>query len=162
LENAVSQLADSPETIPLEAKELASMNPGQLLELELYPRMALALYEFEYPINAYYAAVIANKASGKPVRNTSYSVIFRHDDVVWRMDLESDEYQLLSKVFDGVKIGRALENFSEETVSKFPGWFSRWVRNGLLAKTKKGGDDEATHSKWPSVTRSSKRRVSAL
>jgi hypothetical protein len=49
------------------------------------------------------------------------------------MELEEEEYKLLSKIFSGVNIGDALQDFNENITEKISFWFSRWIRNGLLA-----------------------------
>ncbi len=60
--------------------------------------------------------------------------MFRHDDIVWRMDLGKDEYHLLNTLFKGVKIGDALADHEESAAANLSEYFSRWMRNGLLAR----------------------------
>ena len=140
LEDAISQLADAPETIPLEPSHLEGMTPDTLMETVLHPRTALRLFAFKYPVNAYYRAVKEETAPLPPAPATSFLAVFRHEDVVWRMDLGEEEYHLLTKLFAGLPIGAALEaaqtehTLSEETLmTNLSAWFSRWMRNGLLA-----------------------------
>ncbi len=45
LETAISQLADFPETTPLELKHLEGITPEKLMESVLYPRIALFGFE---------------------------------------------------------------------------------------------------------------------
>ena len=133
LENAVSQLTDPQETIPLEPKHLEGMTPETLMESVLYPRKALELFAFDYPVNRFYREVKEEKTPVAPAREKTLTVVFRHDDVVWRMDLEEAEYALLCTLFGGVTVGQALESFDESVAEKLSAWFSRWMRNGLLA-----------------------------
>ncbi|OYW14219.1 MAG: DUF2063 domain-containing protein [Rhodospirillales bacterium 12-54-5] len=140
MENAISQLTDPAETIPLSPEHLAGMTPEILMESVLHPRAALQLFAFEYPINSYYLAVKEEKQPAPPAPQKSYLVVFRHDDVVWRMDVEENEYRLLEKLFAGQPIGIALEALQSELdasddqlVGELSHWFSRWMRNGLLA-----------------------------
>jgi len=133
LENAISQLTDPEETIPLEPSHLEGMTPEALMESELYPRKALQLFAFEYPVNDYFQSVQDDQAPKKPELEKSFIAVFRHEDVVWRMGLEEAEYSLLKSLFSGVKIGEALENFDDSVAEKLSNWFSRWMRNGLLA-----------------------------
>ena len=140
LEDAISQLADTAETTPLEPSHLEGMTPAALMETALHPRAALRLFAFDYPVNAYYRAVKEETAPLPPTPATSFLAVFRHEDVVWRMDLQEEEYYFLVKLFAGLPIGAALEavqterTLSEETLmTNLSAWFSRWMRNGLLA-----------------------------
>ena len=140
LENALAQLADAPETPVLEASHLAGMTPETLMELVLNPRAALQLLAFDYPVNRYYQAVQDDAAVEAPTPEASYLAIFRHEDVVWRMDLAALEYQLLQKLFGGATISDALDAVQSEgdapqdnLSAQLSDWFARWMRNGLLA-----------------------------
>jgi uncharacterized protein (UPF0276 family) len=140
LENAISQLTDPEETIPLTPAHLEGMTPEKLMAASLYPRKALQLFAFDNPVNAYYIAMKEGKSPKKPVPERSFVAVFRHDDLVWRMDLEEHEYHVLSKLFTGMPIGTALEALQtelslpeEELTTQLFHWFSRWMRNGLLA-----------------------------
>ncbi|MEI7668648.1 MAG: DUF692 family multinuclear iron-containing protein, partial [Pseudomonadota bacterium] len=141
LEDAVSQLADAPETTPLEPKHLENMTAESLMETVLYPRKALEIFEFNYPVNAYYRLAKEEKEATKPERTQSFVAVFRHENVVWRMELGKNEYYLLKKLFSGMQIGEALEALQteflldeEELSANLSDWFARWMRNGLLAK----------------------------
>lgn len=140
LENAISQLHDPEETIPLEPAHLAGMTAESLMETVLAPRAALQLFDFDYPVNAYYIAAKEDKAPASPSPQTIFLAVFRHEDVVWRMELAANEYHLLHKLFAGTPIGEALNTLQveltlleEELSAQLSAWFSRWMRNGLLA-----------------------------
>ncbi len=139
LEDAISQLADTQETTALTPAHLEGMTPETLMETILYPRAALKLFAFTYPVNDYYRAVKEESEPLSPSPQKTFVAVFRHEDVVWRMDLGEAEYALLEKLFSGLSIGNALETlqqqniFSEEELSaNLSTWFSRWMRNGLL------------------------------
>ncbi len=133
LENAVTQLADGAETVPLEPKHLEGMTPESLMEATLHPRAALQLFTFEYPVNAYYREVKHDATPSLPAKEKSFLAIFRHEDSIWRMDLDALEYQLLTALFAGTTIGEALADVDESAAEKLSEYFSRWMRNGLLA-----------------------------
>lgn len=133
LETLIEQLADLAETEALEQKHLAGMTPEALLDSVVYPRQALQLLTFHYPVNAYYQQVMDGIAPNDPAQEPSYLAVFRHEDIVWRMDLEEDEYRLISTLFRGETVGQALEAMDESIAQKLSGWFSRWICNGLLA-----------------------------
>lgn len=132
LENAISQLTDPEETVALTPAHMEGMTPEALIESHLYPRKALQLFAFDYPVNAYFREVKDEKSPQPPAAEKSYLAVFRHEDVVWRMDLEAMEYDLLSKLFTGASIGEALTNVDESAVGKLAEYFSRWMRNGML------------------------------
>lgn len=134
LENAISQLTDPEETIALTPTHLEGMTPEALMESTLYPRKALQLFAFDYPVNAYFRKAKDEKSPAPPIEQKSYLAVFRHEDVIWRMDLEAMEYTLLTKLFSGAAIGEALADVDESAAGKLSEYFSRWMCNGLLAK----------------------------
>ena len=110
------------------------------MESVLKPRKALKLLAPDYPINAYYRAVKEEQSPKKPRKKKSYLIIFRHEDSVWRMDLEKNEYYALERLFSGKPIGVVLESLpaelgvaEEELSTELMQWFGRWIRNGILA-----------------------------
>lgn len=140
LENALSQLTDPEETRVLEPAHIQGMTAEKLMELVLHPRKALQLFAFAYSVNDYYLAVKNEKAPPPPSAAKTFLAVFRHEDVVWRMDLAENEYHLLHKLFRGDPIGEALEALQNELglpdddlSAHLSEWFSRWMRNGLLA-----------------------------
>lgn len=133
LETTIAQLADAKETMALEEKHLAGMTPERLMQSMLRPRAALQLLTFTHPVNAYYHVVMEEEFPSVPRPIASYLAIFRHEDRVWRMDMEAAEYHLLQKLFGGMKVGAALETVQEADAANISVWFSRWIRNGILA-----------------------------
>lgn len=133
LETAIAQLADAAETSPLEHQHLAGLTSDRLMSAVLHPRDALQLMAFTQAVNAYYQAVMDERPQKDPAPGNTYLAVFRHEDTVWRMDMEAAEHALLKKLFDGVAVGDALEGMDEAAAAKLTDWFSRWMRNGLLA-----------------------------
>lgn len=142
LENAIAQLHSAEETTPLEPQHLEGMTAEALMESVLHPRKALQLFAFKYPVNRYYIAAMDEASPAAPAPEKSFTAVFRHEDIVWRMDLAENEYHLLQKLFSGTPIGTAIEETNrelslpeDELGAHLSEWFSRWMRNGLLAKT---------------------------
>ncbi|MBK6287297.1 MAG: DUF692 family protein [Gammaproteobacteria bacterium] len=140
LEKSVSQLLDPQETIALEPAHLEGMTPDDLLQCVLRPRTALRLLAFDFPVNDYFLAVQEGQFPPPPTPERTFVAVFRHEDVVWRMALGENEYLLLEKLFDGTPVGAALDELQaelelpeDELGSQLAHWFSRWMRNGLLA-----------------------------
>lgn len=132
LETTVAQMTDPQETAALEESQLLGLTPEGLMASRLYPRTALTLLKFNCQVNEYYQAVM-DEVLAIPKNEKSYLAVFRHEDVVWRMALEGDEYVLLSKLFNGATIGESLTELDESESLKVTQYFSRWMRNGLLA-----------------------------
>lgn len=133
LETAITQLADAEETEALTPEHLIGMTPDLLMESKLYPRKALQLFAFSHLVNDYYKAVKEETPLPAITQQPSFLVVFRHEDVMWRMDLEAQEYQLLSALFAGETVGAALGMLDESASTHVSEYFSRWMRNGLLA-----------------------------
>ncbi len=136
LETAISQLADAKETQVLTTQDLAKITEEKLENLVLQPRAALKLLAFDHAINSYYLEHLS-----EVVEQKTYLAVFRHDDVMWRMDLAPNEFLLLQKLFKKIPVGKALEQLQsqlkiseEELAQNLSSWFARWIRNGLLAK----------------------------
>lgn len=142
LETAITQLADAEETEALTPEQLADMTPEALMESRLYPREALQLFAFSHPVNDYYKAVKEEVQLSAITQQPSFLAVFRHEDVVWRMDLEAQEYQLLSALFAGEAVGVALGALDESAAANISEYFSRWMRNGLLAVHEYKGDPQ--------------------
>jgi uncharacterized protein (UPF0276 family) len=133
LETAVAQMTDPTETEALNEADIQGLTAETLLDLTLYPRQALALMQFDQQVNAYYQAVMDDHQPVVPVDEAVYLAVFRHEDAVWRMELEAQEFGLLSKLFGGATIGETLSDVHETEQHKITAYFSKWMRNGLLA-----------------------------
>lgn len=132
LETTVAQMTDPTETQPLDEADIQGLTAETLLDMTLYPRQALALMQFDQQVNAYYQAVMDGEFA-VPVGEAVYLAVFRHEDVVWRMELEAQEFGLLSKLFSGASIGETLADVEEDAQYEITEYFSKWMRNGLLA-----------------------------
>lgn len=133
LETTVAQMTDPAETEALDESHLQGLTAENILDLTLYPRQALRLMAFEYQVNAYYQAVMDGAADAVPRKEAVYLAVFRHEEVVWRMELEAQEFALLSQLFGGATIGEALADLDESEGQNITSYFSKWMRNGLLA-----------------------------
>lgn len=133
LETTVAQMTDPTETQPLKETDIQGLTAETLLDLTLYPRQALALMQFDQQVNAYYQSVMDDQTPDEPLHEAVYLAVFRHEDVVWRMELEAQEFGLLSKLFSGASIGETLADVEEDAQYKITEYFSKWMRNGLLA-----------------------------
>ena len=139
LEDAICQLQDAPETTALTQEHLAGLTADDVQRAVLELRSASRLFAFDYPLDAYYTAVREGLMPGTPEPEPSFLLVYRHDDVVWRMALDEAEYHLLQALSAGVAVGEACAGVQEqrlpegETVeAAISRWFSRWIRNGVI------------------------------
>ena len=132
LETAIARLADGEETDALTTERIAGITPEAFMESYVMPRKASQLFAFQHPVNAYYNAAKEDAPLPKTSEQVSFLAVFRHDDVVWRMNLEETEYHLLSKLVAGATVGEALSALDETAAASVSEYFSRWMRNGLL------------------------------
>ena len=132
LETTVAQMTDPQETVSLQESHIQGLTPERFIAAKLYPREALALLKFNCQVNEYYQAVM-DEVTAIPEIEKSYLAVFRHEDIVWRMDLDKDEFALLTKLFNGATIGETLTELEESESLKVTHYFSKWMRNGLLA-----------------------------
>lgn len=141
LETALAQLADAPETPPLDAADIAHLTPEDLMAARLLPRAALQLMSFDCDASAYYGAVMREEAPQAVAATPTYLAVFRHDDAMWRAELDADEHGFLQKLFAGHSIGAALSDMDEDAAAKLSAWFSRWMHQHFLTRIVTGAAD---------------------
>lgn len=138
LEMELSRIFDLGESKSLNSQKFSSINPEDLLRLKFRPRTALKLLEFDYNVNSYYNNIMAGKKAPSIKKNKNFLAVYRHEDKLWRLELEKEEYQLLKILFAGNTLEEALEKINgedEEVVSaNLQSWFSKWLGNNIMAE----------------------------
>ena len=147
LETEMARLFHAPESPALTTEQIEGISPEQLMASTLVPRSALTLMTFSYPVNRFYSAVINEDAAPDTLTETEpcWLALFRHEDSLWRLELEAPEYQLLTMLFEGCTVGEAIEALAEEIggdalSTKLEGWFSRWINAGMLSERVAGSE----------------------
>lgn len=139
LETALSRIFDAPETSVLTQDSLAGVSAEGFMEMVLRPRTALKLFAFSYPVNRYYQGHLDGNKPDAPEKEASFLAVYRHEDQLWRLDLEEREYMLLSSLFAGMTVGESLgaviPDEDQETLASVNVWFGKWIGNGLLAQS---------------------------
>lgn len=139
LETQVSQLYDAEETHPLTVRDIEGVTPETLMESTLYVRKALSLHQFSWNVNKYFNEVMAETPVTEPEQKPSYLAIYRHEDQMWRLDLEEQEHRLLLELISGLSVSDAIgaalspDGPDEQLAERLSIWFGRWINNGLLA-----------------------------
>jgi uncharacterized protein (UPF0276 family) len=156
LEDTLCQLHDAQESEALTPEHLAGLTEQDLAQSALLPRSASRLLVFSHPLDAYYTALREGRHPPRPEPSPSHLLVFRHDDVVWRMPLETNEYQLLQTLAEGTPVAEATarlvalaSDIEDALQSDIGRWFSRWIRNGVLRHSSLGPSparrDDAVH-----------------
>jgi uncharacterized protein (UPF0276 family) len=150
LETALALVFHEEETEALQQSHIDGLTPDALMAAKLALRKASRLFAFTYPVNQYFLQVMNEESPKKPGCGESYVAVFRHEDIVWRLDLEQAEYELLKLLESDRNVGEALEEISgmnilpdDQLIGSLQMWFARWMRNGLLANFQQGQHKEA-------------------
>ncbi len=138
LETQIETIAAGKETTALTQEHLQNQNPEELMANPLPLRQALSLHHFTYPTNIYYTQFLNGEKPDKPEPKESYAAIYRHDNDMWRLDLEKEEYDILLELQKGHSVNDALqtvlkEKDDNEVAENISRWFARWMNNYLLA-----------------------------
>ena len=140
LETKVARLFDDAETPALSEDNLAGLTADRLMASSVKLREASSLLAFGWSVNEYYNGVMQDAGPKAPDKHTSYVAVYRHDDAMWRLDLEEEEYFLLAALKADMPFEHAVQaTLPEEEdgeylyLQRMAGWFSRWVSNGLIS-----------------------------
>lgn len=138
LETVLSRIFDETETSVMTQEDMEGLGPEDFMITHLPPRAALKLLAFSYPVNDFYNAYLNEEEPEVPQKSPSFLVVYRHEDELWRLDLEEREYLVLSSIFNGLPVGEALSaaipEDDEEAMQAVGPWFTKWISNGLFAK----------------------------
>lgn len=140
LETQIVQTADLPETDVLTAEDLLQINPENFESTKLQSRKALRLLAFSHPVNSFYEAHLGGQIPHKPDQSSSFLAIYRHNDQLWRLELEEQEFLILNSLFAGLPVGEALDSIipqddeEDGVANNIHIWFGKWMANGLLAR----------------------------
>ena len=138
LETQIETIAAGKETTALTQEHLQNRNPEELMANPLPLRQALSLHHFTYPTNIYYTQFLNGEKPDKPEPKETYAAIYRHDNEMWRLDLEKEEYDILLELQKGRSVNDALQTVlkdkdDQEVAENISKWFARWMNNYLLA-----------------------------
>ena len=136
LETKLTQLFDATESKALQIEDISTITPDILMESSIQFRDALAFHSFQFSTNFYYQDIMDGNKPSAPALKPSWVAVFRNNDVMWRMDLEYDEFRLLQLLFSGIRIGTALEEVGISAEENLSDWFGRWMQHGILSEIK--------------------------
>ena len=132
--------ADAPR---LEAATISAIdeNAWPLARIVLQPSVQrLAL---DHPAHDYRSAVRASRAGeeiARPVRKSSYAIVFRGFDRLRCLDVDADAFALLEELARGAALGQACERVALESgtssavfETKVGAWFQEWTTLGWIS-----------------------------
>jgi hypothetical protein len=123
---------------PMSAQALLSMPAEALPSVRFKASDALRLFAFEYPVNAYLQAFYEDRKPSIPVPEVSSVAVVRSNYTIWRFDLNSVQFALLSRLARGVALGTALDGINASAV-EVRDWFSEWTKYGLFTGVQSDG-----------------------
>lgn len=137
LEHAIAMVFDAPESDALDPEAVAGLGEG-VAELRLRPIEAFRLLSFRYPVNAYVQSV-RDEQHDHPrivVKNNRLAV-FRRDYVVRRLELSTEQHELLAALVSGKTVGEAVRHTLRSSrrrvaAEEFFQWFRDWVSARLF------------------------------
>jgi len=121
------------------AESLASISQEDWPDVRLRPVPCLRLFEFQFPVNAYFTAVRNDRADEIPVPGAEFVAITRRDYIVRRFDLTRSQHALLTALSAGETVGEAIgaaadsfDDTLDELAGQLHQWFQEWAAGALF------------------------------
>lgn len=132
LEWAITEVFDAPRSATANASGWTGLDPERWARARFRPIPALRLLELRYPVHAYARAVREGKRPRIPRPRRAWVVVYRKDDVVWRMPIERAAFETLSALARGRTLRAALLAAARRgrfraSERKVASWFRTWV-----------------------------------
>ena len=142
LEWAMIEVVHAPDTPRLDTSALQVAPPEAWAGLRLFASSTFRFEAFEYPVNAYFQAVIDGAAPPVPEPRWSATAIYRQDWRIWRMGFTRPAAALLEALLGGAPLGEALARLEDPSLeagdepadTDVMKWFSEWVQCGFFAR----------------------------
>ena len=139
VERTMEDVFDEQQDEPLTIAELQAVDPAHWDKVRLKTISALRLLQLPYPVNNYISAVRDGKSADIPAAETAFVVVYRRNYRVWRTDIDSRQFALLSQLAAGRTLGDALSACAEDPgidaaalASNLQTWFRNWTAEGFF------------------------------
>jgi len=138
LEYALSMVFDARETQALTPEAVRTVPPEAWEKARLKPIEAFRLMAFDYPVSLYLGAVDGENRFPRIAAKKSWTVAYRRNYQVHRIDLTEAAYELLSSLASGRTLGEAivavLTRKGRKAVkqSQLFEWFRDWMAEGVF------------------------------
>lgn len=141
VERAMEDVFDECHAEPITIDDLSALSMEGLSDVHLQIIPALRLLELDYPVNDYITAVREDRHMDIPVPAKTCIAVYRSNYQPWRVDLEPQQYALLSCLQQGEALGEALESClpasdTDSLASSLENWFRDWSADGLFCGIK--------------------------
>lgn len=141
LEDAMSRVFDAASSPLLTPADVGRLAPESFPTARLVCVDAFEVLTLEHRANAIVRSVRQDEPLPSLSRARTWCVVWRKDWVVWRMELDAIEFELLTAIRDGATVGGAIARATERskatpeamqtTVSNA---FGRWIAEGFFAR----------------------------
>jgi Putative DNA-binding domain len=140
LEWAIVEVIHAPSSAPLTLEGLQHVPAERWGDARLVGNTALRLLRFAFPVNAYLQADRDGHPLAIPGPEESATVVYRSGPTIWRMDLTTPMFDVLSALLAGepleAALGRAEASLAhldeQQTIERVMFWFREWVSSGLF------------------------------
>jgi len=137
IERAVEDVFDAHYVEPVTVDDLGALLAGGVDDVYLQVIAALRLFELDYPVNDYITAVRDERHMDIPSPAETRVAVYRSHYKPWRVDLEAQQYALLSYLQQGKSLGDALALClsapdSDDFTPSLESWFRDWAADGLF------------------------------
>lgn len=123
----------------VDAEALAAITPAVWPEVRLRPVVCLRLFEFQFPVNAYFNAVRGAEAVEFSAPEAEFVAITRRDYVVRRFELTRSQHALLSALGEGATVDKAIaaaadcyNGMLDDLATQLRDWFETWAAVGFF------------------------------
>lgn len=138
LEHAICQVFDEAEVPALGARALVENPPNNWNEARFETIPALRVLEFEYPVSAYFEAVMGDETRPSMAKKKSWVAVYRRNYKMYRLDMPRAAYLLLERLRSGASLELALDYVLTNVRGVRPDlmflWFSRWMSEGIFTR----------------------------
>lgn len=140
LERAIEVVFDAPRKASVRRSVIRRVSKEAWPETRVEFIPAFSLHAFTHPINAFVDAVRKDSGPSKPAKEKSWVAVYRKNYTVWRMDLNRQQFVILSMLQSGKTVSAALEaglsvqgtDFNH-ILGQIATWFELWAARGFFS-----------------------------
>jgi len=140
VERAMEDIVDDPGEEPIAFETLAAIPMDNWPQARLRPIRALRLLQLDHPVNDFMNARREEYFAPVPEARDVAMCIHRVGFQVYRQELETEQFLLLSRLNENATLGEAIESVAlspgcdaEKMMSGLAGWFEDWMADNLFA-----------------------------
>ena len=141
LENAISAVFDAHEVSALTPEDVARVAPESWPNARMHFIDALALHAFDHKANAVVRALRQDEPLPSLTKSRTFTVVWRKDWTVWRLDVSEPMFAILSALRAGQLFSEALDRGSklfhgtpDDLQAEIARSFSTWIAEGFFAR----------------------------